>query len=579
MKAMRSSGTPIAEIDQFVPCAEHVEAQAYPTVHALRAKAPTRRYVPYLIFALCAGLYFIPFMRLLLQVAPEGLFTYGAVRIVHGQVFARDFFEVVGPGTFYWLALFFKLLGVTFAAARICLFVTSLGTGLAMFFLSRRVCRRYHIVPCILLAGTYFGMLWPSISHHVDSNCFALLSVACMTVWQDRRKGGLLFAAGALAGATTCFLQPKGLLLLLALLLWLWMRRQQRSTFLSSLRAVTAGYASVLFLVLVYFWSQHALWDLVYANVVWPSQHYSTVNAVPYAHNLIRNYWAQWATTKPGFHWTVVMASPLITPFLFIAALPALLPMLSARFIRSNTRPEVVLYWLCGCALWLSEFHRKDIGHLVFGSPLLIILCVYYLEQYRAKIADLALQVLAISSACLASFNLFLVLSAHPMNSRVGSVAVFRNDAILASLNEKVAPGGEIFAYPYIPMYYFLSDTENPTRYSALMYNFNTPSQFQEVVHALDQRKVKFVVWDTTFQAKAVAVIFPGYRPVPPDSMIIEPYLESHYKLVKADGGIRLLERKDEDHSNRSSDNHAGQPSTSQGPTLAAGSSGVGRCR
>ncbi len=199
------------------------------------AKVTKRGYFPYLIFALCAGLYLFPFMRLLLQTPPEGLLVYGAVRIVHGQVFARDFFEVVGPGTFYWLALFFKLFGVTFAATRICLFVTSLGTGLAMYFLSRRICSQYQILPCVLLAGTYFGTLWPSISHHVDSNCFALLSIACMIVWQDRRKFGLLFAAGALAGATTCFLQQKGVLLLLALLLWLWMQHRRRSTRLSSL--------------------------------------------------------------------------------------------------------------------------------------------------------------------------------------------------------------------------------------------------------------------------------------------------------------------------------------------------------
>src|SRR3984957_2706932 len=227
------------------------------------AKVTKRGYVPYMTFALCASLYFFPFMRLLLQTPPEGLLVYGAVRIVHGQVFARDFFEVVGPGTFYWLALFFKLFGVTFAATRICLFVTSLGTGLAMYFLSRRICSEYRILPCILLAGTYFGTLWPTISHHVDSNCFALLCVACMIVWQDRQKFAPLFAAGALAAATTCFLQQKGVLLLLALLVWLWLQHRRRSISLSSIGVVAAGYSSVLALVLVYFWSRHALSDLV----------------------------------------------------------------------------------------------------------------------------------------------------------------------------------------------------------------------------------------------------------------------------------------------------------------------------
>src|SRR3984957_18365594 len=205
------------------------------------AKVTKRGYVPYMTFALCASLYFFPFMRLLLQTPPEGLLVYGAVRIVHGQVFARDFFEVVGPGTFYWLALFFKLFGVTFAATRICLVVTSLGTALAMYFLSRRICTQYQVLPSILLVGTYFGTLWPSISHHVDSNCFALLAVVCMIVWQEKHNPGLLFAAGALAGATTCFLQQKGGLLLLALLLWLWLHHRRKSTSLLSLGVALAG--------------------------------------------------------------------------------------------------------------------------------------------------------------------------------------------------------------------------------------------------------------------------------------------------------------------------------------------------
>jgi hypothetical protein len=488
-------------------------------------------------------------MRLLLHSPPEGLLVCGAVRVVHGQVFARDFFEVVGPGTFYWLALFFKLFGVTFVATRICLFVTSLGTGLAMYFLSRRVCGRYQILPCALLAGTYFGMLWPTISHHVDSNCFALLSVACMTLWQDRRKDGLLFAAGALAGATTCFLQPKGLLLLLALLVWLWMLRRRRSTSLSWLGAVTAGYLCVLGLMLVYFWSRHALGDLVYANVVWPSGHYSAVNVVPYAQGIVRDYWDHFLIANSVFHWSIVMAAVLITPFFFVAALPALLPALAARYRRNTVRPEIVLYWLCGCALWLSEIHRKDICHLVFGSPLLMILCIYYLEQYRAKVADLALQILAISAACLAAFNLFLVLSAHPTTTRVGSVAVFKNIPLLSLLEDKVAPGEEIFAYPYCPIYYFLSATTNPTRYGGLVYNFNTPSQFQEVIRVLDQHGIRYVLWDTTFQAKEVAAFFPASAHMAPGEFIIEPYLQSHYNLVKEEDGVRLLQRKDQNHA------------------------------
>jgi len=513
---------------------------------ARMAKGPARAYIPYLIFTFCAGLYFLPFMRILLQKTDEGLLVYGAVRIVHGQVFARDFFEVVGPGTFYWLALFFKLFGISFVTERTCLFVSSLGTAFAMYFLSRRLCRRYQTLPCILLAGTYFGSSWPAISHHVDSNCVALLSLACVTVWQDRRRDSLLFAAGALAGATTCFLQPEGLLLLAALLVWLWMQRRRGSTCSSSLGIVTGGCMSVLGPVLVYFWSQHALWDLIYANVVWPSGHYHAVNVVPYAQGLIRDCWDDLVVGKTASYWAIVTATVLITPFVFVAALPVLLPMLGAGQRKNTGRPEILLFWLGGWALWLAEIHRKDIFHLVFGSPLLLVLCIYYLEQYRATVAGLALQILAISAACLAGFNLFLVLSSRPMVTRVGTVAVFKDIPLLTLLDDKVAPGEEIYAYPYCPMYYFLSATNNPTRYGALVYNFNTPSQFEEVIRVLDRRRIRYVLWDTTFEAKTVAAAFPASARMPPGGFIIEPYLESHYKLVKEEEGVRLLERKDQ---------------------------------
>ena len=527
--------------------ANETEAAApYPATRTPMAKVAKRGYIPYLLFTVCASLYFLPFMRILLQAQDEGILVYGAFRIFSGQVFARDFFEVVGPGTFYWLALFLKLFGATFVATRICVFVSSLGTALAMYYLSRRMCSRYRILPCILLFGTYFGSSWPAISHHVDSNCFALLSVACMTAWQAKSKHSLLFAAGGLAGATTCFLQPKGVLLLLALLVWLRIERWRSSSWLRPLGSVTAGYVTVVGFMLVYFWSRHALWALVYANAVWPSVHYTAVNVVPYAQGVIRDYWDHFVITKTGFHWTVVMAAVLIAPFLFIAALPALLPVLAARYRKNAVRSEVLLYWLCGSALWLSEVHRKDICHLVFGSALLIVLCVYYLEQYRVKIATLTLQVLAISAGCLAGFNFFLVLAAHPMATRVGTVRIFKPIPVLELLDNKVAPGEVIFAYPYCPMYYFLSATTNPTRYGALVYNFDTPDQFDEVAAVLEQRRVRYAVWDTTYQAN-IAGASPRMRP---EQFIIEPYLEFHYRLVKEEDGVRLMERKDGAHAN-----------------------------
>jgi hypothetical protein len=273
------------------------------------------------------------------------------------------------------------------------------------------------------------------------------------------------------------------------------------------------------------------------------------VNSVPYAHSIISNYWDHFVVAKSGFRWTVPMAVVLIMPLLFIAALPGLLPALGARCRWDIARAEILLYWLCGGAMWLAELHRKDMTHLVFGSPLLIILCVHFLAEYRRKIANSALQSLSISAVCLAVFNLLCVLlAARSIPTRVGPVKMFKDAPVLGFLANHVSPGEEIFAYPYCPKFYFLSSTNNPTPYSILTYNYNTPSQFQEVVQILEQRKVKYVVWDVGF-AQIEENVFPSSRP-PSGGFIVEPYLESHYRTVQVFDGYRVMERNADSDAN-----------------------------
>jgi hypothetical protein len=498
-------------------------------------------YFPYLIFALSVSVYFVPFMRLLLLGTNEGTFVDGAVRTVHGQLLGRDFFEVMGPGTFYWIALFFKFFGTTFLASRICLFVTSLGTVLSIYFLSRRLCRRYQVLPCVVVFATYYGALWPTLNHHVISNCFALLAVACMVLWQDVRRSWLLAAAGVLTGATALTLQPKGILLLVAFLIWLAMEHRRQSTPLAALAWVMGGCFSVIALVLGYFWSQRALGDLIYATTVWPSRNYSTVNTVHYAF-AIQYHFTHWIAGH-GANWTMGMASVLVMPFFFVAALPALVLLLGIRHGVRSIRGDLALYWLAGSAMWLSELHRKDITHLVFGSPLLVIVCIFYLQESRGKGYGLALQTLSIVSVCLAACTLIPALFAHPTMTRAGQVSLSKPDPVLAAIDEHVPSGGELFIYPYSPMYYVLSNTNNPTRYSFLVYNYYTPAQFKEVIRDLDQHTVKYVLWDKHVQNDVLDVLFPNAHP---KQLVMEPYLESHYRPIWVHDGVFLMQRNED---------------------------------
>jgi len=495
----------------------------------------------YGLFALLVSLYLLPFMRILLPWTNEGTLASGAVRIVHGQVFARDFFEVMGPGTFYMLAAWFKLFGVSFVALRMDLFFTSLGTALLVYFLSRQVCCEYRTLPCLILAGTYYGLQWPGISHHVDSNFFALFTVALVVLWQQKRWGYLLLIAGVLAGLTTSFHQTKGLLLFLSILLWLRIKHKQE--FFSLSFSVVAGYAAVGATVLGWFWSKGALQSLIYANFVWPSKHYEAVNAIPYGLGIFSQYWRQWVHGGGQMNWSVVLGAVLILPFLFIAGLPLIVVILGARYKWRTAMPEVLLYALCGSALWVSELHRKDIYHLVFGAPLLLVLCAYFVIQGRKAIGSYALQILAISASCLMVFNLLLVSTAHCVPTRVGTVAMYKDSPVLAFLDAHTSAGEEIFVYPYCPIYYFLSSTVNPTRFITLTYNYNTAEEFQDTIRILEERKVRYIVWDSSFLTKTAFAVFTVAARTPAEGFVMENYFESHYKTVVDDHGMRVLER------------------------------------
>jgi 4-amino-4-deoxy-L-arabinose transferase-like glycosyltransferase len=523
-----------------------VEAQSN-TLTSPIGEGISHRLVRYLIFTCLVAMYLFPFMRLLLPWSNEGTLASGAVRIVHGQVFARDFFEVMGPGTFYILAAFFKVFGISFVTMRLYLFLTSLGTAIAMYYLTRRVFARYSTAPCILLFATYYGLQWPGVSHHVDSNCFALLSVATLAVWHQTRAKSALLAAGVLAGITTCIHQPKGFLLLVGIICWLIILRRKSELPLWSLFLPIYGYLGVGGFVLGCFWKVGALGSLYYANVVWPSHNYEAVNRVPYALGIFHEYWSHWII--PNAHWSIGLALVLITPFLFVAALPLIVAILCVAFRKKLASPFASLFLVCGGALWLSEFHRHDIYHLVFGSPLLIILVLYLLTEARQRWSDLALQLVVVTAGCLATFNLFAAATAHSMPTRVGPVAVYKNTGVIDYLDSHTVQGEEIFAYPYCPIYYFLTATSNPTRYLTMTYNYNSADEFKDAIRTLEEQKTRYVVWDSKFMTEVAPVVFTKAARNPPSGFLMEDYLESHYRIAKDFDGVRVMERKSENPS------------------------------
>jgi hypothetical protein len=496
----------------------------------------------YLAIGTLAALYLFPFVRVLWRNGDEGIELGGAHLVLQGQIPSRDFFVPMGPGSFYWLAAFFKIFGESIETSRGLLLLTGVALTLLTLYCTRRI-STLAALP-VLFTTIVCLPFSPVTSHHWDSNLFALAAFAILLAWQDSRRPAALIASGALAGVCCCIFQPKGILMFGALVVTVCLLERRHR--LRSISTLLISFAFVPVVLCCFYASQGALGDL-YANFLWPVMHYEKVGRVPYAFGFAEYYWRTCYTASRnvfGSPWAFLASAVITGPFLVVLALPGLLAAAIAVLRRRAFSKELVPFWLCGAALWLSEMHRPDLGHLVFGCSIWFILLCALLGKIRLSRGPAFL--LAPSLIALGSLNFTATLrAATRIETRRGVIYGFKGEPGLAFLIAHTTQGEPAFIYPYSPIYYFLSGTENATRFSFLLYGFNTPDQFRSAIEGIESKRVRYILWDTRVTEKDFAQWFPAYIPPSQKDQIMENYLNSHYHEVGLEGDFRMLKRNE----------------------------------
>ena len=515
-----------------------------------RARALSK-FLPYVFVALGSILYLLPFVRMLAWCPDEGVSEYGAERILHGVIPGREFIELYAPGAYYWLALFFKLFGASVEVARGFLLAEGVATVLLVFYLARRLGGvGLFAAAFVLVTSIPFAVL---NTPHYDANLFALLSFAVFLAAERqlsrarhrRRVYVLLFLSGTIAGWTSCIMQQKGLLFFAAFALSIVLLHRRQAVV--PLLTLFAGFTLPIASGLAFYTSHGALADLIYANFTLPASLYIRINTVPYGFPL-------WVMIAPGWFAGVRALAPLplavlfvailMLPFLLILALPVLVPLLG-YFQRSQAfRPEWWPYWLAAFALWASELHRLDLGHLRNGTVLLTLLFFTLCEKRAKPFLQQTASVVIACTIFMAAINALGATSRHTLlHGRHGDLLGSKPDKALEFLMDHTRTGDDVFIYPYRPFYYFYAGLHNPTRLAVYLYDPAANGLFRQAIHDIDTRKVRYVLWDSGLTGKNLLGIFPAYREPPPDKLIIEPYLRARYHQIAFENGFHILER------------------------------------
>jgi hypothetical protein len=333
-------------------------------------------------------------------------------------------------------------------------------------------------------------------------------------------------------------MQSKGFWAILMGLLFLWTEHWVSGSGEHRLRRVLsflAGTVVVLGVMAAYFASQGALGAWIDANLIFLFTNYRVYLDVPQASAIETVlHIGRLAFTQPSVHFSFYFTGYVF--FFFLG--PAVALGGSAVGVwtnRSHPRQEsslVFLLLLQACGAFLSEIHSPDIVHLIWGSPLLLILFAYQWERLNSGVRALK-RPLQIAGVGVIALTLFAAGRKAINMSRIdGRVETRRGvlymqpdlaaqtQARIDAIERRVPPGGETFFYPYMAEIYFLTATRNPTRYDVLLPDFHRTDQIQEANASLQRARPAYVFG---FDRIQLLTIRPHFPDDPPDTIRPHP--------------------------------------------------------
>jgi 4-amino-4-deoxy-L-arabinose transferase-like glycosyltransferase len=539
-----------------------VNSHRGPEQRALTLRVPeqssSERIIALLIFGAAFG-YLCLFRNYTNLDCDEGIILQGAQRILDGQVLYRDFFSFYTPGSYYLLALLFKLFGSSMLVARTALCIYGGIFSVLTYLIARRVCERWSSILAAYLVAFCILPNRFAVLHNWDSTLFAYLTVYCAILLLQRPHWLWSLAMGTAASVTVLLEQSKGVGLVAglatgcAILFYFGVIRFR----LQHIAAGLTGLAWPVVAVVAYFAAERALPQMM-TGLLWPIQHYSSVNTVAFGYIPVHGGLNQLITDAAPIQ-TVLISLILLSCWL-ISALPLLAPgilMYSALQLKRIKSGERLSYYILCCSsiagLLLSVLvTRKDFMHLLHIAPVAFLILAWIMdgkeitlqitEPLRPVLSSLLLIVFSALGLMALAQN---AAAQRRVNTPRGVLRVAGKENALPYLTEHTTPGDTIFVYPYRPLYYFLTATSNPTGFELLQLGFHTPEEFAQALNSVRTQRPRVVLYQSSY-FDDIAFGFPST----PLSVLAKPdpltrYVAAEYRvcaaLTSADSGNFLF--------------------------------------
>ena len=337
-------------------------------------KLTAEYFAPISIFALFFAYLFVN-SRMSYNLYDEGIISYGATRVMNGDIPYKGFWTMYAPGQFYVVALLFKIFGLKLIVMRNYSVFLDMAAVTFIYFTVRMITSRITALLCLSIVVLSF-LYWPpsygSPSH--GAALFVFSAIYFLARYFSGGRNANLYAAGICIGLTTIFKHDLGAYLLVSCTAVVITHEFTNRGSIGKpriLRGAAAQPAKMLLAftlailpVLTYFLIKVPAGELINDLVIFPLTAFPLYRSLHYPHAVLS------VSVFPYYFPIVVYLIAVIGLFV--------------KIIRNKqvagTDAIAMLLTLSGIIFFNYARVRSDTGHLFFASMPAIMLLPYFTD-------------------------------------------------------------------------------------------------------------------------------------------------------------------------------------------------------
>ena len=439
-----------------------------------------------------------------LDPSDEGLLAYGGVRVMHGQAPHRDFVTLQGPLSFYTVAMLFRLFGASLLVLRVFGVAIYILIALLVYGLSRRFAGKLTSLAAALtttvLGINYFTFvpyaIWQGIVASLIAGLLFLKAVEC-----EHSRHWRIFSvmAGLACAASLVLRQDLAIYLIVAIFAYsvaLSFATRGKGNSLNPMELLLfcfIGMFAVLLPLIVYWVTAGILPDLFRQLVLFPLTTYSKTSSVPFPRLASAGSMAQKALAVAYF----------VPP-----AIDLVMALWLGRKVQCgqfSPREAGILFLLVWSILdYAMVLTRSDYHHLLTTLPPFFVLCACGWDEFlkwitrlngpeeaaasrRKWLASISAAALLLTFLCLVK-PIMLQPPLDPsqtvqlQNAGVRKAGARNLEKFVRLVQDHAPADRSILCLPYAPMFYFLCERRNPTRWNYLWPGDQTAADHQALI-------------------------------------------------------------------------------------------------